>query len=161
VFDVRHSQTHHHNVMLHGIWFTGYDKCGALKIYVPLTLIANRHCGSVHHESIFTQMTNKMQLCRIIHCTLTALHVSSDIFAHHQEHVKCNYSFGFIHVFRCQLLLWHGMQMCRIVYCSFTALHVSNNIFPHHQEHVTCNYRFWFYSRVWLSAADLTWHANE
>jgi len=37
-------------------------------------------------------MANKMQLCRIIYCSLTALHVSSDIFAHHQEHLKCIYS---------------------------------------------------------------------
>jgi len=40
-------------------------------------------------------MTNKMQLCRIIYRSLTALHVSSDIFAHHQEHLNCNYSFWF------------------------------------------------------------------
>ena len=40
-------------------------------------------------------MTNKMQLCRIIYCFVTALHVSSDIFAHHQEHLNCNYSFWF------------------------------------------------------------------
>jgi len=40
-------------------------------------------------------MTNKMQLCRIIYCSLTALHVSSDIFAHHQEHLNRNYSFWF------------------------------------------------------------------
>jgi len=40
-------------------------------------------------------MTNKMQLCRTIYCSLTALHVSSDIFAHHQEHLNCNYSFWF------------------------------------------------------------------
>jgi len=38
-------------------------------------------------------MTKKMQLCRIIYCFLTALHVSSAIFAHHQEHLNCNYSF--------------------------------------------------------------------
>jgi hypothetical protein len=36
-----------------------------------------------------------MQLCRIIYCSLTALHVSNDIFAHHQEHLNCNYSFWF------------------------------------------------------------------
>ena len=40
-------------------------------------------------------MTNKMQLCRIIYCSLTALHVLSDIFAHHQEYLNCNYSFWF------------------------------------------------------------------
>jgi hypothetical protein len=40
-------------------------------------------------------MTNKMQLCRIIYCSLTALHVSGDIFAHHQEHYNCIYSFWY------------------------------------------------------------------
>jgi hypothetical protein len=35
------------------------------------------------------KMTNKMQLCRIIYCSLTAVHVSSDKFAHHQEHLNC------------------------------------------------------------------------
>ena len=34
-------------------------------------------------------MTNKMHLCRIIHYSLAALHVSSDIFAHRQEHLNC------------------------------------------------------------------------
>jgi len=45
--------------------------------------------------AIFTKMTNKMQLCRIIYCSLTTVHVSSDIFAHHQEHLNCMYSFWF------------------------------------------------------------------
>jgi hypothetical protein len=43
----------------------------------------------------YTKITNKMQLCRIIYCSLTALHVSSDIFAHHQEHLNCMYSFWY------------------------------------------------------------------
>jgi hypothetical protein len=46
----------------------------------------------------FTKMTYKMQLCRIIYCSLTALHVSSDTFAHHQELLNCIYSFWFIHL---------------------------------------------------------------
>jgi len=33
-----------------------------------------------------------MQQCRIIYCSLAALHVSSDTFAHHQEHLNCIYS---------------------------------------------------------------------
>jgi hypothetical protein len=37
-------------------------------------------------------MTNKMQRCRIIYYSLAALHVSSDIFVHHQEHLNCIYS---------------------------------------------------------------------
>jgi len=42
-----------------------------------------------------TKITNKMQLCRIIYCSLIALHVSSDIFAHHQEDLNCIYSFWY------------------------------------------------------------------
>ena len=34
----------------------------------------------------------EMQQCRTIYCSLAALHVSSDIFAHHQEHLNCIYS---------------------------------------------------------------------
>jgi len=41
----------------------------------------------------YTKMTNKMQRCRIIYYSLAALHVSSDIFSHHQEHLNCIYSF--------------------------------------------------------------------
>jgi hypothetical protein len=40
-------------------------------------------------------MTNKMQLFRIIYYSLAAVHVSSDIFAHHQEHLNCIYSFWY------------------------------------------------------------------
>ena len=36
-----------------------------------------------------------MQLCRIIYYSLTALHVSSDIFAHHQEYLNSIYSFRY------------------------------------------------------------------
>jgi len=49
--------------------------------------------SSVHHDTIFTKMTNKTQFCRIIYCSFTALHVSSDTIAHHQEHLNRNYSF--------------------------------------------------------------------
>jgi hypothetical protein len=38
------------------------------------------------------KMTNKMQQCRIIYCFVATLHVSSDIFAHHQKHLNCIYS---------------------------------------------------------------------
>jgi hypothetical protein len=37
----------------------------------------------------YTKMANKMQLCKIIYHSLAALHVSSDIFAHHQRHLNC------------------------------------------------------------------------
>jgi len=42
-------------------------------------------------------MANKVQLCRIIHYSLAALHVSSDIFAHNQEHLNCITVSGITH----------------------------------------------------------------
>jgi len=54
----------------------------------------------------FFKMTNKMQMCWIIYCSLTALHVSSDVFAHHQEHLNCITASVIIHVCRCRLVSW-------------------------------------------------------
>jgi len=54
----------------------------------------------VHHDTN-TKMTNKMQLCRIIYCSLTALHVSNDIFAHNQGHLNRITASGITHVCRC------------------------------------------------------------
>jgi hypothetical protein len=52
----------------------------------------------------YTKMTNKMQLCRIIYYSLAALPVSSDIVAHHQEHLNCITVSGITHVCRCRLV---------------------------------------------------------
>jgi hypothetical protein len=51
-------------------------------------------------------MPNKMQLCKIIYYSLAAVHVSSDIFAHHQEHLNCIIASGIAHVCRCRLVSW-------------------------------------------------------
>jgi len=60
----------------------------------------------------YTKMTNKMQQFRIIYYSLAALHVSSDIFAHHQEHLNCITASGITHVCRCRpagsVLLGYG-----------------------------------------------------
>jgi hypothetical protein len=40
----------------------------------------------------YTKMANKLQLCGIIYYSLAVIHVSSNIFAHHQEHLNCMYS---------------------------------------------------------------------
>ena len=53
---------------------------------------------SVHHNTNLIEMTNKMQLCRTIYYSifpLTDQQVLSDIIAHHQELLNCNYSFSF------------------------------------------------------------------
>jgi hypothetical protein len=50
------------------------------------------------------KITNKMQLCRLIYYSLSALHVSGDVFAHHQEHLTVFTASGNIHHFRCRLM---------------------------------------------------------
>jgi len=55
---------------------------------------------------LYTKMTNKMQLCRIMFYSLAALHVPSDTFAHHQEHLNCITASGITHVCRCQMVSW-------------------------------------------------------
>jgi hypothetical protein len=55
-------------------------------------LSQNIHCSirdvheSVHCDTIM-KATNKMQLYRLIYFSLSALHISGDVFAHHQEHL--------------------------------------------------------------------------
>jgi len=36
---------------------------------------------------IIMKVTNKIQLCELTYFSLSALHVSGDVFAHHQEHL--------------------------------------------------------------------------
>jgi len=52
-----------------------------------LALLGAHHI--LHVSRIRVKLTNKMQLCGTIYCPLIALHVSSNIFAHHQELQNC------------------------------------------------------------------------
>jgi len=71
------------------------------------TVVAGEHVGlQAKLRDQYTKMTNKMQLCRIIYYYLAAVHVSSDIFAHHQEHINCITASGITHVCRCRLVSW-------------------------------------------------------
>jgi hypothetical protein len=47
-----------------------------------------------------------MQLRRITYYSLADLHVSSDIFAHRQEHLNCITASGIAHVCRCRMVSW-------------------------------------------------------
>ena len=51
-------------------------------------------CQSVH---AIMQVTNKMQLYRLIYYSKSALHVSGDVFAHHQEHLTVFTVSGSVH----------------------------------------------------------------
>jgi hypothetical protein len=60
---------------------------------VKLFTKSNRNTELDVHESvhynIITKATNKMQICMLIYYSLSVLrvHVSGDVFAHHQEHL--------------------------------------------------------------------------
>jgi len=54
----------------------------------------------------FAKMTNKMQLYRINLFCLAAVQVSSDIFAHHKEHLNCIYIFWYYTRMSCRPVSW-------------------------------------------------------
>jgi len=104
-------------------------------------------------------MTNKMQLCRIIYYSLAALHVSSDIFAHHQEHLNCITASGITHVSRCPLISWKCLNNTPMI-----------QTLPWYQRASKLYYSFWYYTRMSLPAGimgvfeqhshDTSWHLN-
>jgi len=57
-----------------------------------------------------------MQLCRIIYCSSTAIHVSSDIFAHHQKHLNCIYSFWYYTRMSLPAGVMAGLEVSSLVY---------------------------------------------
>jgi hypothetical protein len=50
------------------------------------------------------KITNKIQLYRLIYYSKSALHVSGDIFAHHQEHLTVFTVSGNVHPSCCRLV---------------------------------------------------------
>jgi hypothetical protein len=64
------------------------------------------------HESMHCDMimkvTSKMQLYRLIYYSWSALHVSGDVFAHHQEHLTIFTVSVSIHPSCCRLVSWIG-----------------------------------------------------
>jgi len=50
----------------------------------------------MNHEKIM-KVTNKMQLYRLIYFSLSALYVSGNVFAHHQEHLTVFTVSGSVH----------------------------------------------------------------
>jgi len=50
------------------------------------------------------KLTNNMQLYRLIYYSKSAVHVSGDIFAHHQERLTVFTVFGSIHPSCCRLV---------------------------------------------------------
>jgi hypothetical protein len=59
----------------------------------------------VHRDTIM-KVTNKMQLYRLIYYSKSALHVSGDVFARHQEHLTVFTVSGSVHPSCCRLVSW-------------------------------------------------------
>jgi len=76
------------------------------KAFKPGNAVIHAECGDVHefvHRDTIMKVTNKMQLYRLIYFPLSALHVSDDVFAHHQEHLNVFTVSGSIHAGCCRL----------------------------------------------------------
>ena len=52
---------------------------------------------------LIMKVTNKMQLYRLVYYSKSALHVSGDVFVHHQEHLTVFTISGSIHPSCCRL----------------------------------------------------------
>jgi hypothetical protein len=83
-----------------------------------------------------------MQLCRLIYYSLSAQHVSGDVFAHHQEHLTVFTVSGIIHPSSCRLVSWMSWNEA--------------SAFPRHQPAATWvnNTRYCKYSQVLLMMGD-------
>jgi len=106
------------------------------------------------------KMTNKMQLCRIIYYSLSALHVSSDIFAHHQEYLNCITGSAITDVCRCQLAATNEVRVYQqdaTVQDNLLFLRCSTcfeRYFPSSSGVSKLYYSFWYYTRMSLSAGS-------
>ena len=58
------------------------------------------------HRDVIMKVNNKLQLYRLIYFSLSALHVSGDVFAHHQENLTIFTLSGSIHPGCCRLVSW-------------------------------------------------------
>jgi len=56
--------------------------------------------------NLIMKLTNKMQIYRLIYYSWLALHVSGDVFAHHQEHLTVFTVSVSIHPSCCRLVSW-------------------------------------------------------
>jgi len=104
------------------------------------------------HASWYSYENNQQEaLYRLIHYSKSAIHVSGDVFAHHQEHLTVFTVSGSFHPSCCQLVSqvheshasWYNYEnnqqdaLYRLIHYSKSALHVSGDVFAHHQEHLT------------------------
>jgi len=66
--------------------------------------------------------TNKTQLHGPIHHSKSALYVSGEVFAHHQEHLTVFTVYGSIHLSSCGLVSWMSWNEGLLKACTMIAL---------------------------------------
>jgi uncharacterized protein YtpQ (UPF0354 family) len=104
-------------------------------------------CFKVNYEN-----NQQDALYRFIYYSKSALHVSGNVFTHHQEPSTVFTVSGSVHPSCYRLVSWMGFNsfetphnyenkqqdaLYRLIYYSKSALQVSGNVFSHHQEHST------------------------
>jgi hypothetical protein len=85
------------------IWAIIYLLLWELKIYYPVQKF------DVHefvHRNTIMEVTNKMQIYRLIYYSKSALRVLGNVFAHHQEHLTVFTVSGSVHPSCCRLVSW-------------------------------------------------------
>jgi len=112
-----------------------------LYVFSPIISVAYLFNAKTLLQTNLIQMTNKMQLCRIIYCSIFPWlfnmfrAILSLIIRSILTVIAAS---GFIHMCCCRLLSW-----------------LNSNIIAHHQEHLNCNCSFWFHSHVLLPVVVL------
>ena len=91
-------------------------------------------------ESWYNYENNEQDtLHRLIYYSKSALHVSGDVFAHHQEHLTVFTVLVYLKKRYARVSYENNQQdvLYKLIYYSKSALHVSGDVFAHHQEHLT------------------------
>jgi hypothetical protein len=73
-------------------------------IFTNMFVVFDVH-ESVHRDTTM-KITNKMQLYRLIYYSKSAVHISDDIFSHHEEHLTVFTVSGSVHQSCCRLVSW-------------------------------------------------------
>jgi hypothetical protein len=81
-------------------------KCVKCRQYSIRVILCSADVDGSNTWTVIMKVTNKMQLYRLIYFSLSSLHVSGDIFAHHQEQLIVLTVSGSIHPGCCRLVSW-------------------------------------------------------
>jgi hypothetical protein len=102
-----------------------------------------------------------IQLCRLIYYSKSALHVSDDVFAHHQEHLTVFTVSGSVHSSCCRLVSWMSWNCSLLFLVSSTCF---GWCFCPSSGALDCIYSIWWFSPKLLLATSrqqLPWTLSD